>query len=422
MNKKLVASLAAAMVLGLAGTSFAANPFADVPTKHWSYDAVSKLAAAGIVEGYSDGTFKGDKTITRYEMAQIVARAIFKEDKADKEQKALIEKLAAEYKAELDNLGVRVSTLETKADKFTINPSTLRLRFDTHKDDGASKTTDEHVNLDLLFGYKVNDNWSIQGESEYQRGINKSTLNTSLTDQFEQLYVTGPVGGATVKAGRFSLYSPYGLIYDDKLTGVEAKFGKVVKVTLDAGKSNTVEEAKDIFTGSLVNSGNNAADITAVTVEAPLSPVTNAKVAYYRYANGTDNNNGYIIADGTKINYYTVSLDTKFAKDFTLVGAYSKSDADSAESNKSYLAKITYKMANYSVPGSYDVFALYRHSPSAAQFSNTDDWVSDVKGFRVGIDYVLDKNIGLTAWYSDGKYVATGEKTKWYRAEFDFKF
>ena len=109
MKKSLIVTLALVFVLGIAGTAFAANPFVDVPAKHWSYDAVAKLAQAGIVDGYGDGTFKGDKTMTRYEMATVVAKAMAKSDKADAEQKAAIDKLAAEYSAELSNLGVKVA-------------------------------------------------------------------------------------------------------------------------------------------------------------------------------------------------------------------------------------------------------------------------------------------------------------------------
>ena len=76
MKKSLV--FAMAMALGVTATAFAANPFSDVPAGHWAYAAVAKLAAAGIVDGYPDGTYKGDRTMTRYEMAQIVAKALAK--------------------------------------------------------------------------------------------------------------------------------------------------------------------------------------------------------------------------------------------------------------------------------------------------------------------------------------------------------
>lgn len=114
MKKSLVVILALVFVLSIAATALAApaNPFVDVPAKHWAYDAVSKLAKAGIVDGYGDGTFRGDKTMTRYEMAQIVAKAMARSDKADAENKALIDKLAVEFAAELNSLGVRVAKLE----------------------------------------------------------------------------------------------------------------------------------------------------------------------------------------------------------------------------------------------------------------------------------------------------------------------
>ncbi|MBP2634017.1 MAG: S-layer protein, partial [Firmicutes bacterium] len=114
MNKKIIAGVVAACVLSV-GTAFAStNPFADVSPNDWSYVAVKNLAEAGIIDGYSDGTFKGDKSITRYEMAQLVGKAIYRSNKVNAEQKAAIEKLATEYKDELQNLGVRMDNLENK--------------------------------------------------------------------------------------------------------------------------------------------------------------------------------------------------------------------------------------------------------------------------------------------------------------------
>ncbi|MBR0325472.1 MAG: S-layer homology domain-containing protein, partial [Selenomonadales bacterium] len=112
MNKKLIGMITSALVIGAASTALA-NPFADVPADHWAYDAIDQLAADGVIEGYNDGTFAGDKAITRYEMAQIVARAMANTD-VDAADKATIDKLAAEFSAELDSLGVRVDALEKK--------------------------------------------------------------------------------------------------------------------------------------------------------------------------------------------------------------------------------------------------------------------------------------------------------------------
>ena len=117
MKKTLVSALAATLVVGAASTTFAAaNPFSDVPTDHWAYDAVAQLARDGVIEGYGDTTFQGESAITRYEMAQMIAKAMAKQDQANAADKAMIDKLAAEFSDELNNLGVRVSNLEKKMD------------------------------------------------------------------------------------------------------------------------------------------------------------------------------------------------------------------------------------------------------------------------------------------------------------------
>jgi len=130
MKKNLVLILIVTFVLSIAGTAIA-GPFADVPAKHWAYDAVSKLSKAGLVDGYGDGTFRGDRTITRYEMAMITAKAMERSDKADAANKALINKLASEFSTELSNLGVRVAKVEGKT-KTWVSGGDFRARFHTN--------------------------------------------------------------------------------------------------------------------------------------------------------------------------------------------------------------------------------------------------------------------------------------------------
>ena len=112
MKKILALATVAALTAGV--SAYAANPFSDVTADDWAYQAVSDLSAQGVVEGYPDGTFKGERNMTRYELAQIVARLMAKEDQLNAEQQATIDKLAGEYADELANLGVRVSDLEKK--------------------------------------------------------------------------------------------------------------------------------------------------------------------------------------------------------------------------------------------------------------------------------------------------------------------
>lgn len=122
---KKIMVLAAAAALAAGASAYGANPFSDVSTDDWAYQAVSDLSDQGVVEGYPDGTFKGERNITRFELAQIIARLMAKEDQLNAEQRATLDKLAGEYADELSNLGVRVSNLERKRAICT-GPATLK--------------------------------------------------------------------------------------------------------------------------------------------------------------------------------------------------------------------------------------------------------------------------------------------------------
>ena len=127
MKKQFAAVFAATALLGVT-SAFAANPFSDVTPDSWAYQAVSQLAQAGIVNGYPDGTFKGQNDITRYEMAQMVAKAMANQDRANAEQQAMINRLADEFSNELNNLGVRVARLEDRVGNVKVTGD-ARLRY-----------------------------------------------------------------------------------------------------------------------------------------------------------------------------------------------------------------------------------------------------------------------------------------------------
>jgi len=102
---KLRVSLTCMAVLGVT-TAFAANPFSDVTPDSWAYQAVDQLATAGIINGYPDGTFKGQKDITRFEMAQMIAKGLANQNRANAEQQAMLNRLSDEFSNELNNLGI----------------------------------------------------------------------------------------------------------------------------------------------------------------------------------------------------------------------------------------------------------------------------------------------------------------------------
>lgn len=74
--------------------------FPDVPENHWAYEAVSRLAGNGVIQGYEDGKYHGDRTMTRYEMAEIIYNALSKGAKAEK-------KLVEEFKPELQAMAAQ---------------------------------------------------------------------------------------------------------------------------------------------------------------------------------------------------------------------------------------------------------------------------------------------------------------------------
>ena len=105
MNKSVV--LGMAMALGVTASAYAANPFSDVPANSWAYDAVNKLAAEGIIDGYPNGTFGGERLMTRYEMAAVLYRAMLRGVR-------LKEKALREFAPELDH--IRVDTITKHKD------------------------------------------------------------------------------------------------------------------------------------------------------------------------------------------------------------------------------------------------------------------------------------------------------------------
>ncbi|MBC5809569.1 MAG: S-layer homology domain-containing protein [Candidatus Eremiobacteraeota bacterium] len=127
MKRLATLVLASSFVLGSVlslGRAASATPFSDVPANHWAYQYIQSLAADGIIDGYPDGKFKGDRPLTRYEMAVVVARVIAKLQENQKTEPQVnyrpdidkLQKLIDALKDELDSLGVRVTNLEDSLD------------------------------------------------------------------------------------------------------------------------------------------------------------------------------------------------------------------------------------------------------------------------------------------------------------------
>ena len=179
MKKILALAAVAALTAGV--SAYAANPFSDVTADDWAYQAVSDLSAQGVVEGYPDGTFKGERNMTRYELAQIVARLMAKEDQLNAEQQATLDKLAGEYADELANLGVRVSNLEKKVGNLYWSGD-ARMRYQ----DKGNNADAWNGRIRLNVKGQVNESTYAQG-----RFLNEMDFkgNGDSTTSMDQLYV-----------------------------------------------------------------------------------------------------------------------------------------------------------------------------------------------------------------------------------------
>jgi len=248
MKKILALAAVAALTAGV--SAYAANPFSDVSTDHWAYQAVADLSAQGVVEGYPNGTFQGEKHITRYEVAQIVARLLAQESQLNAQQKATVEKLAAEYADELNNLGVRVSNLENKVGNVTWSGDARvqferKVKMDKNVDRGVAAdvakedTYTGRVRLNLKA--QANPQVTVKSQLEAKMDFQKNGKDDFGTVKVKKLHAEyAPVAGLTIDAGRTDATLGNGAFYDSDFNGVVASYD-MGKFDVQAGYGRFVD-------------------------------------------------------------------------------------------------------------------------------------------------------------------------------------
>ncbi len=443
MKKTLVSALATALVVGAASTTFAAaNPFSDVPADHWAYDAVTQLAADGVIEGYGDTSFKGDKNITRYEMAQMVAKAMAKSNVSGND-KALIDKLAAEFADELNNLGVRVSNLERNADMVKWNgvaEYTLKKVSVEHGNYDSDARTN-NVLFRLEPSAEVNSNWHVKARLDANSNLKNDTGSSTGSNadgnsdvKLKRIWAQGDYSNFQVKVGKFAPIDNDS-IFDTTFSGAEASFGKVAKLTLGAGRIN------DGLTLSATERANAIAHYPAIAVGLDDSAANyqyaglgfshgklDAGVSYHHlntselkllsWVNGYKNN-----GTSDEANIWKVTAGYTFSKNVALNGYYADNrDADNY--NTAYATEVTYKGAQAENKGTWGAWVAYRHLGQNVDFFNTYDAIdAGNKGWEIGANYVPYKNILTILRYGKTKSLDNGgEKASVLFGRVDFFF
>ena len=410
MKKSLV--LAMAMALGVTASAYAANPFSDVPAGHWAYDSINKLAAAGVIEGYGDSTFGGDKLMTRQELAQIVAKAMAKG--------ANVDKLAAEFADELDNLGVRVANLEKKADNVKITGE-IRAHYEDYKD--TANKDNSKLRSRIWIKGQVNDDWSytamLQNEQVFTDKGNSDNKGDEDTD-FQRAFVNGRLGGLAVEAGRNNASLLGGEVLSNRADRVKVAYGKDVKLAAEYGK--LANDKKD---------GNKSLgeEYYAISLAGKVGKL-GAEALYVDV-----NEDHYLAGTNKKVDndIWAIAANYAFDKNVAVKAAYLKGDVENTKGeDDGWFATVNYKGAKAAKAGSWGVYAGYYDLAASTIIANgwSTSFANDLRknnggfeGWKAGVNYTFAKNIVGTVEYVDldaKDDSKADDKTLWSQVVFTF--
>ena len=407
MKKILAIAAAAALTAGV--SAFAANPFSDVSTDDWAYQAVSDLSDQGVVEGYPDGTFKGERNITRYELAQIIARLMAKEDQLNAEQRATLDKLAGEYADELANLGVRVSNLEKKVGNIYWSGD-ARMRYQ----DNSVGADGWNGRMRINVKGQVNDSTYVQGQMVTNmdfKGTATSKPKDDGTTFMAQLYANHNFGkNVAVSLGRQPLVlgNQGGWLYNGlegydgaQISYNNAKFGAFVGY----GRLNASDNDEFVEPG--------AKNHDALFAKAGYDFGFAKLGADYVKFDG-DTNEGH---DQLGAELYGVDL-TIPVQQFNVFGEYWKNTTDNYDGyDTAWNAGLSYGKADWKKPGSFDVSVAYNdvdtgvyfggsvfHTDMLKNLTNATGYAGadNLKFWNAMANVTLQKNVQLHAEYAFG--------------------
>ncbi len=425
MKKQLLAAMAATAVLGVT-TAFAANPFSDVTPQDWAYQSVSQLAAAGVINGYPDGTFRGQNNITRYEMAQMVAKAMANQNRANAEQQAMINRLADEFSAELNNLGVRVGNLEKKVGNVKITGD-ARLRYSGSDDSQAL----------LAYNLKKDSKFDYRGRIAFNATVNDTTTAmvrvttndvefgnaTGNSVQFDRMFVNHKFGSnADLSLGRFGLTIGQGLLYNDEPFDGAGLNLHSDKLTLNAAYGQMTSLYGAAFPADLGDKRTKLTTMAEGTIANPSLALVQLRA---QLAKATELDAYYIFGGKNfDTDVYGFALNAKLAEKVWVGGEWAK--ATDWNQSQIWTAGLGYGNYNQAVKGTWDVKVQYFNEGVNAPVFNTR-WAAgynqNYKGWLATVDYALYKNVGLVGYYGFSNKDQAGNKLNdFYRAELNYRF
>ncbi len=417
MKKILALAAVAALTAGV--SAYAANPFSDVTADDWAYQAVSDLSAQGVVEGYPDGTFKGERNMTRYELAQIVARLMAKEDQLNAEQQATLDKLAGEYADELANLGVRVANLEKKVGNISWSGD-ARMQYQRHrvysyddkiqlKDHADDWTGRMRINVNG----QVNDQVTVEGRFLSEMNFKDSESADTSMDKLHVVYQ--PTDAFSIDLGRTSAgLSQTGIFMDDdgQYDGIVAAYDNG-KFNLSAGYGRVGGEVDTLinyhdYENWFVKAGTKVGD------KVDLSAF------YTQYASKSDTKDlaaGLNEVPGLKskaddVAVWGVGAGVDLGGGFVLDGDYIKHADNLTDKAAMWTAGLTYGEVDTDKVGSWSLGVHYVDADRLAYLGGVSAWdmtdhldyslLSGMKFWQAKAGVALQKNVELDAYYYFG--------------------
>ncbi|MGF0150295.1 S-layer homology domain-containing protein [Megasphaera elsdenii] len=436
MKKQVVCTLTAALAV-TSLSALAANPFVDVPSDSWAYKSVVELADAGIIQGVDGQYFQGHRNITRYEAAEMVAKAMAHMDKASVEQRALINKLADEYADELNSLGVRVTNLENRVGHTRVFGDVfVRYRYQNgNKKNDSSWDTRFRIRAQG----QVNDRTKVT--AGVSTGFRPFASNGAASDEGNNPYVDLAkvdynFGSKNweLSVGRNDVYrigrDAYGLQYFDALDGAELRYhnDKLAITTgygkFKDGKKPGVDTVKPISDAHSDHFSTDGLKTGYGEIDAFFGGGKAARSEAGIYYNRLHQSNHGKDADK---DYFAKYIAGYFARGnygkWSLLANYEHigfkdgvKNVDGQDYGDAWMYKLQYGNASFAAPGSWDTWLEYLDlddgsflggNPFTWRFSSDMD---NQRTWGIGADYTVAKNLKFSVMQSFASQAKTGSQ------------
>ena len=426
MKKILALAAVAALTAGV--SAYAANPFSDVTPDDWAFQAVSDLSAQGVVEGYPDGSFKGERNMTRYELAQIIARLMAKEDQLNAEQQATLDKLAGEYADELANLGVRVANLEKKVGNISWSGD-ARMQYQRHRvysyDDKIQlkdHADDWNGRMRINVNGQVNDQVTVEGRFLSEMNFKDGESANTEMDKIHVVYQ--PTDAFSIDLGRTSAgLSQTGIFMDDdgQYDGVVAAYDNG-KFNLSAGYGRVgggvsynikdVEDPLDLidyhdYENWFVKAGTKVGDKVDLSAFYTKYATKNASKDAAEFLSGLG-----LKSKAADVAVWGVGAGVDLGGGFVLDGDYIKHADNFTDKAAMWTAGLTYGEVDTDKVGSWSLGVHYVDADRLAYLGGVSAWdmtdhldyslLSGMKFWQAKAGVALQKNVELDAYYYFG--------------------